>query len=107
MSDIRLKRAVIRAARRANPSDPKAELNTRLDKLYADVAAGKAIVASQEGGGSINWAILGGMSPNAAVALLEDALTWLEAQTPADVTDPTKLPRAIYRLRASFDQAAI
>ena len=41
------------------------------------------------------------------MVLVEEALTWLEAQPDADVTNPAKLPRAIHRLRVSFGKAGI
>jgi hypothetical protein len=41
------------------------------------------------------------------MVLAEEALTWLEAQPDADAANPVALPRAIHRLRVSFDKAAI
>jgi predicted metal-dependent hydrolase len=108
VSRVALMRCIIRGARENNSTDPKAALKAILKSRFAsEVTNGTTIVSTSSDGHAVSFALPDNLAPAEVMVLVEEALTWLEAQLEADVTNSTKLPRAIHRLRASFDKAAI
>ena len=108
VSRVALMRCIIRGARENNPADPKAALKAILKSRFAsEVTNGTTIVSTSSDGHAVSFALPDNLAPAEVMVLVEEALTWLEAQPDADVTNPAKLPRTIHRLRVSFGKAGI
>lgn len=98
-------RALVRVAKIKNSAAPLQFLKDLLVAIYdgGDFSSGKILINSQEAGGAVTFAIPAGHSPKSLMALVEEAIEWLEQQD--DPTDPDLSPRRIRRLRASFVKA--
>lgn len=106
ISGIILRRLIIRGARLASPSDPKAVLSGYLSGNFTTtIKNGKTIVKVNGNGLDVEFLIPDSFTMSQIMEEVEQALTWLEAQS--DPTDVTQLPRAIKRLQASFIKARV
>ncbi len=70
------------------------------------VVNGRVIVSTAEAGGSVSFATGGEISsPEGFIALVEEALEWVEQQ--ADPNNPNLSPRQVTRLRATFEHLTL
>ncbi len=100
VSRVALMRCIIRGVRENNPADSKAALKAILKSRFAsEVTIETTIVSTSSDEHAVAIALPDNLAPAEVMVLVEEAPTWLEAQPEADVTNPAKLPRAIYRLR--------
>lgn len=105
-------RALVRAAKaRATTLGGGATILTVLAGLLTTqfnltLLNGRVVVSTAEAGGSVTFATGGEIStPEAFMALVEEALEWVEQQP--DPNNPNLSPRHITRLRATFENLTL
>src|SRR5579884_1336965 len=94
-------RAIVRAAVDASPQNPKGALMPILTGHYStSVADGKTLVHTEEAGGSVQFMMPQGFGPLDIMALIEEAIQFIDAQP-----DPTNIcltTRRIKKFNFSF-----
>jgi|SRR5579884_956527 len=74
-------RAIVRAAIEANQGNPKAALVQIISGHYStSVSDGKTLVHAEEAGGAVQFMVPQGYGPLEIMALVEEAIQFIEAQ---------------------------
>jgi hypothetical protein len=75
-------------------------------KFNAEITDGRILIHSAEAGGVTQFAMLPDMSPAEIIDIIEETITWIQAQADP-LNPPLYVPRRIKRLRASFAKSVI
>ncbi|MDB6024019.1 MAG: hypothetical protein JWM68_242 [Verrucomicrobiales bacterium] len=77
-----------------------------IGKYTSEIVDGKTVIGTDEAGGSVSFALIGGFTPDEILGLVMETIVWINSQEdPEDY--PPYPPRRIKRMRVSFEKATI